>query len=115
MQGKCAVIVTDRDFFHNGVEVSFFGAKTTLPPGAVRIARDTGAAIVPVFGKRIGGRHRMTIHQGFTIPRTSNLAEDIAAGMDQVISAMEVGLQDAPDQWVMFQRVWPSEQVESGA
>ena len=38
MLGNCAVIVSDRDFFQNGVDVEFFGVRTTLPPGAVRIA-----------------------------------------------------------------------------
>lgn len=110
MQGNCAVIVTDRDFFQNGAPVTFFGDETTLPPGAVRIARDTSAAVVPVFGKRIGDRHRLTIHEPFVIPRTEDLGVDIAVGMQKVVAAMEIALRDAPDQWVMFQSVWPSVQ-----
>lgn len=108
LNGNCAVIVTDRDFFGNGVPVEFFGERTTLPPGAVRIARDTGAPIVPVFGKRIGAGHSFTIHEPFTIPRTSDLAADIESGLKHVVAAMEIALRDAPNQWVMFQRVWPS-------
>lgn len=115
MQGNCAVIVTDRDFFQNGVPVTFFGDETTLPPGAVRIARDTGASIVPVFGMRVGNRQRITIHPGFTIPKTSDGATDVKTGMDQMVSVMETALQEAPDQWVMFQSVWPLERDEGDA
>jgi KDO2-lipid IV(A) lauroyltransferase len=115
MQGNCAVIVCDRDFFQNGNDVVLFGDPTTLPPGAVRIARDTGAAIVPVFGKRIGNRHRLTILEPFTVEKTPHLGADLSRGMDMVVKSMETGLRDAPDQWVMFQSVWPSEQDGSAA
>jgi phosphatidylinositol dimannoside acyltransferase len=115
LSGNCAVIVTDRDFFGNGVPVEFFSERTTLPPGAVRIARDTGASIVPVFGKRVGLGHQLTIHESFEIPRTADLAADIQVGMSRVVRAMEIGLCDAPNQWVMFQRVWPSEPADSAS
>lgn len=115
MQGNCSVIVTDRDFFQNGIPATFFGDQTTLPPGAIRIARDTGAAIVAVFGKRLETGHELTILEPILIPRTSDVQADIDLGMRQVVAAMEIGLRNAPDQWVMFQRVWPSEQDEPDA
>jgi phosphatidylinositol dimannoside acyltransferase len=108
MNGDCAVIVCDRDFFQNGVAVEFFGVKTTLPPGAVRIARDTGAAIVPVFGKRVPGGHEFSIYEPFTVEKTAYLHRDIEIGMAGVVTAMETAIAAIPDQWVMFQSVWPS-------
>lgn len=108
--GDCAVLVTDRDFFNNGVDVTFFGKKTRLPPGAVRIARDTGAPIVPVYGERLAeGGHRITIHEPFTVARTTDLQTDLAAGMKDVVASLETAIARIPDQWVMFQAVWPSE------
>ena len=57
-RGEIAGFVTDYDFFQNGVPVTFFGRETTLPPGPIRIARDTGALVVPdVSAGRTGG-HR---------------------------------------------------------
>jgi lauroyl/myristoyl acyltransferase len=107
-QGNCAVIVSDRDFFQNGLQVEFFGERTTLPPGAVRIARDTGASIVPVFGRRLDGKHEITIHQSFVVPKTGELHADLALGMEKVVQAVQSAVAEAPDQWVMFQSVWPS-------
>ncbi len=109
MQGECAVIVSDRDFFQNGIRVEFFGQETTLPPGAVRIARDTGAAIVPVYGKRVPGGHEVRIDEPFTIERSPDLQRDLNAGMAPVVESLESALAATPDQWVMFQSVWPLE------
>jgi phosphatidylinositol dimannoside acyltransferase len=108
IQGECAVIVTDRDFFQNGTRVEFFGKETTLPPGAIRIARDTGASIVPLYAKRVPGGHEVSIHEPFTIERTPNLQHDLEVGMHRVVESLETALSRVPDQWVMFQSVWPS-------
>jgi KDO2-lipid IV(A) lauroyltransferase len=50
--GKVLCLLSDRDFFVNGRKVAFFGEETTLPIGAARMARDTGATIVPIFTVR---------------------------------------------------------------
>lgn len=113
MKGECAVIVSDRDFFQNGIGVRFFGEETTLPPGAVRIARDTGASIVPLYGKRVAGGHELSIHEPFIVERTDDVQGDIQRGMRQVVSSLESALAKTPDQWVMFQSVWPIERRES--
>jgi KDO2-lipid IV(A) lauroyltransferase len=107
-RGECAVFLTDRDFFQNGKTVRFFGHETTLPPGAVRIARDTGAAIVPMFTTRQDGRHALFIEPAFTVAKTDDVDADIARGLDQIVRILERAIGRAPDQWVMFQRVWPS-------
>ncbi len=43
-----AGLVSDRDLVGNGVEVEFFGERTTLPGGAATLALRTGAPLVPV-------------------------------------------------------------------
>ncbi|HEV2527572.1 MAG TPA: hypothetical protein VGT61_03845 [Thermomicrobiales bacterium] len=106
-RGAMVGIVTDRDFFQNGLPVSFFGSETTLPPGAVRIARDTGAAILPVFARREGRRHVIRSQEPFMVERTSDAAADIEAGMRRMVAALEREIGAEPDQWSIFQRVWP--------
>jgi phosphatidylinositol dimannoside acyltransferase len=113
MKGESSVIVSDRDFFQNGVRVVFFGEETTLPPGAVRIARDTGASIVPLYGKRVPGGHELTIHESFTVPKTADPKQDLEDGMAHVVQSLESALSLAPDQWVMFQSVWPRKSQKS--
>jgi len=85
---------------------------TTLPTGAVRIARDTGASIVPVFTFRTGSGHGLIIEPPFVVEKTASLEADLACGLEQVVAALERWISVAPDQWVMFQRVWPSEPVD---
>jgi KDO2-lipid IV(A) lauroyltransferase len=106
--GECAVFVTDRDFFQNGIQVTFFGAMTTLPPGAVRIARDSRAPIVPIFARRSDQGHKITIHPPINVPKTDDLQRDLLDGMSCVVASLERAISSAPDQWVMFQSVWPS-------
>jgi lauroyl/myristoyl acyltransferase len=111
-RGECAVFVTDRDFFQNGKPVRFFGRPTTLSPGAVRIARNTGAPIVPVFGVRTPQGLGLILEPAFEIEQTDDVERDIARGLERVVAALECAIGSAPDQWVMFQRVWPSEPVD---
>ena len=104
---ECVVLVADRDFFENGHEVEFFGHKTTLPPGAVRIARDTGAAIIPIFTRRTHSGHEVRIMDPIYIEQTRDVQADVAIGMKRLVPVLEEGIRSALEQWVMFQRVWP--------
>lgn len=106
-RGECAVFLADRDFFQNGSEVTFFGRETTLPPGVVRIARDTGALVIPVFTRRVRGGHEIRIFQPLEIEKTRDTQADVQRGLRQVVPYLEQGISAAIEQWVMFQRVWP--------
>lgn len=111
-RGECSVFVTDRDFFQNGRPVTLFGRETTLPPGAVRIARDSRAPIVPIFARRVGNVHELMIYDALDVPRTADIDADIDAGLAAIGSVLERAISTAPDQWVMFQAVWPSEPAD---
>lgn len=108
-RGECVVFVSDRDFFQSGRKVVFFGRETTLPPGAVRIARDSHATIIPIFGERVPVGHAISIEPGFKIEKTDDIESDIANGMQRISDTLERAIAKTPDQWVMFQRVWPLE------
>lgn len=111
--GNVLCLLSDRDFFVNGVSVEFFDVQTTLPVGAVRIARETGAVVVPMFTLRHGRKHALMIEQPFTVERTSDRADDVRIGMERTIGAIEGAIEIAPEQWVMFQRVWPEDKSEA--
>jgi KDO2-lipid IV(A) lauroyltransferase len=106
-RGECAVLLADRDFFQNGREVTFFGRRTTLPPGPVRIARDTGAPLIPIFTRRARHGHELRIFPPIYVAKTKDVDADVQAGLEQLVPVLEKGISDAADQWVMFQRVWP--------
>lgn len=111
-KGECAVFVGDYDFFQNGLPVEFFGRKTTLPPGPIRIARDTGSLVVGVFGLRTETGYLMSMAEPFMVEKTADLAADLRRGMNRMVEILEEAISAAPDQWVVFQRVWPLEPAD---
>lgn len=108
-RGEMIILLSDRDFFLSGRETMFFDEPTTLPIGAVRLARDTGAPIIPFFAYRRKRGNDLVIREPIMVPRTENREADVAAGLDQVARELEQAIRKAPDQWVLFQRVWPED------
>lgn len=108
-RGECAAFLGDYDFSGNGLPVTMFGSPTTLPQGPVRIARDTGAPIVPLFSQRIGDKHALILLPSFIVEKTRDIEADIKAGLQRMVDSLEYGIGRNSDQWVMFQRMWDSE------
>ena len=111
-RGECIVLASDRDFHLNGRPVDFFGKRTTLPPGAVRIGRETGAPLVPMFGTRLGKGQGVRILPGFTLEKTNDIDADLEQGLKKIVGLLEQAITATPDEWFMFQRVWPSGPVD---
>jgi phosphatidylinositol dimannoside acyltransferase len=106
-RGEIAGFVVDYDFFQNGLPMSFFGRGTTLPPGAIRIARDTGALVIPMFPRRGPHGHELSVSEPFVVLKTADIDADVTAGMEILRSRLEEGIRAHPDHWVLFQRAWP--------
>jgi lauroyl/myristoyl acyltransferase len=110
-RAEIAGFLVDYDFFQNGVPVRFFGRETTLPPGPIRLARDTGALVLPVFPYRTPAGHQLGAGKPFAVPKTEDVDGDVAAGMEILKTRLEEGIRATPGQWVLFQRAWPSAPV----
>lgn len=107
-QGGTIGLATDRDFLRNGIPVRFFGQETTLPAGAARLALETGAPIVAVICRRHGYRHTLTLEEPFWLTKSGDLEADLRHGLGWLVELFERHIRAAPEQWVMFQRVWPA-------
>ena len=106
-RGECAAFLGDFDYFGTGMKVTIFGHAASIPQGPVRIARDTGASIVPLFARRIGNRQALVLHKPFVVEKTRDMEADFARGLAKLVESLEYGIGRTPDQWVMFQKMWP--------
>lgn len=106
-QGGCVGLLGDCDFTGTGDEVDFFGRTTTLPTVAVRLARMTGAPVIPTFVRRTGGYIDLSIGNAIAVGRSSDRDRDLRLGLAEVTGQVERAIARSPDQWVLFQRAWP--------
>jgi lauroyl/myristoyl acyltransferase len=110
--GEFVGLVSDRDFSvdGSGVPVMFFGKETTLPGGPARLARDTGAPLIPLFAirddNRSPDRYLFHIVEPMYVEKTDDVHEDVRRGVQQMARVLEHYISLAPEQWVMFQKVW---------
>ena len=104
-------LLSDRDIERNGVEVNFFGERTTLPAGPATLALRTGAPLLPVgvyFTQRVGGHHAI-VRPAIPLTRLGGLREDVARITQLLADELEFLIRRAPEQWHLFQPNWPSD------
>lgn len=116
-QGYMVPLLGDRDLSGRGVEVDFFGARTTMPPGPAMLALRTGVPLwvlelwyepdalaghlrgpLPVPGKEAGSFGT----------RVRLLTQAIADGLARGIAAH-------PQDWHMLARLWPDLGPDGGS
>src|SRR5436189_303488 len=72
-------LVCDRDLERNGIEVEFFGERTTLPAGPATLALRTGATLVPAAVYFEGSGHHGIVRPPIPIERSGDgLRADVA-------------------------------------
>jgi KDO2-lipid IV(A) lauroyltransferase len=105
-------LLSDRDIQRNGVEVEFFGERTTLPAGPATLGLRTGAPVLPTavyFTDRPDG-HLGIVRPPLELVRTGEgLRADVALGTQALAGELEHLIRRAPHQWHMFQPNWPSD------
>lgn len=110
-------LLCDRDLERTGVEVEFFGERTTLPAGPATLSLRTGAPILPVgvyFTDRPDGHHAI-VRPPVPTRRSGGLREDVARITQLLAHELEFLIRRAPEQWHMFQPNWPSDPGYEGA
>ncbi len=103
-------LVSDRDLSGDGIEVEFFGERTTLPAGPALLALRAGAAILPVavyFGPH--GQHHGVVRPPLDTARSGKLRDDMARITQALAQEFESLIAAAPDQWHLMQPNWPSD------
>lgn len=98
-------LLCDRDLRRRGIEVEFFGEKTTLPAGPVRLALETGAALLPVASYFLGRGHLVQVEPPIELRADTTIEE----GTRLLAAALERLIRADPAQWHLLQPNWPSD------
>jgi KDO2-lipid IV(A) lauroyltransferase len=102
-------LLCDRDIAGGGVEVEFFGERTTLPAGPITLALRTGAPVLPTAVYYDGTAHHGIVRPPIDLTRQGALRDDVARLTQVLAHELEVLIRRAPDQWHVFQPNWPSD------
>jgi KDO2-lipid IV(A) lauroyltransferase len=111
-ENQVVALVTDRDIAGGGVEVDFFGEKTTLPAGPAVFALRTGAPLLPTAVYFCGAGHHAVVRPALPAERRGRLGDDAARLTQALAYELEALIRAAPEQWHLFQPNWPSDRVQ---
>jgi KDO2-lipid IV(A) lauroyltransferase len=75
-ENKIVALLGDRLVGEKGVEVDFMGRRVAFPVGPLRMARATGATVLPCFVIREGRGYRATIEPPVEVGQVGNLSYD---------------------------------------
>lgn len=106
---RLVCLVSDRDLAGDGIEVSFFGERTTLPGGPATLALRTGAPLVTGATYFDGRRHRFVVDEPIEVNRRGRLREDVTRITAELAERLEALIRQAPEQWHLLQPNWPSD------
>ena len=102
---RIVALVSDRDIAGGGVEVEFFGERTTLPAGPASLAARLGVPLLPTAVYFKGDGHHAVV-------RPPLATEGDPAAVTQALAhELEDLIRAAPEQWHLFQPNWPSDQL----
>jgi len=108
--GGLVGLLCDRDIVGNGIEVDFFGERTTLPGGPATLALRTGAALMAgAVYSGPGKNHTAVILPSLPTERTGSLRTDVTRLTQALAGDLETLIRRAPEQWHVFQPNWPSD------
>lgn len=102
-------LLCDRDIGGGGVEVEFFGERTTLPAGPATLALRTGAPLCPTAVYFEGDKRKGMVRPALKVERQGRLREDVARITQDLAYELEILIREAPDQWHLLQPNWPSD------
>ena len=107
-EGRVVALQGDRDFRDSGVDLAFFGEKTSFPTGPFHLARMTGAVLLPTFIAYAPDLRFEVVHgTAISVARTADRDGDVRAAMERGVETLEGAVRRWPTQWYTFYDFWP--------
>jgi KDO2-lipid IV(A) lauroyltransferase len=106
-RNEIVAMVTDRIYDGQGVEIDFFSRPTLFPAGAIHLALETGAEVIPVF-VILNERMKYQGIIGEPIPLRMDIErnEAVKMGVQEMAKRFEEIIRIYPDQWLNFFPFW---------
>jgi len=104
--GVVGILLDQNVQLADSVFVDFFGTLAATNKGPARLAAATGAAVVPIFNVREGGRYRITLGPEIELADTGDKEKDTETNTALCTRAIEDAVRANPDQWFWVHRRW---------
>lgn len=106
--GTIGVLADQNTSVEEGVFVDFLGIPAATTTGLVRMARHTGAAVVPgfLFWDEAIRKYRLRFEPAVAIERTEDETLDIRENAARCNRVMERYIRAHPDQWLWVHKRW---------
>jgi len=105
-------LLCDRDLTGDGVEVEFFGERTTMPGGPAMLALRSGAPLIPTGCYFLpDGKGEARIGPPIPVERSGRVRDDIVRITQELAYRFEALIRDAPEHWHLLQPNWPSDRA----
>jgi KDO2-lipid IV(A) lauroyltransferase len=107
-KGYVVPLLADRDLPGRGVEVDFFGARTTMPPGPALLAIRSGSPLyaVDMWYERDAPVGQLYGPLEIPGPGAGPLNERVRLVTQQLADRFAAGIARHPEDWHMLQRMW---------
>lgn len=111
---RILTLLCDRDVSGAGIEVDFFGERTTLPAGPATIALRSGAPLIASTCFFDGDHHRGIANPPIDTTRQGRFRDDVKRVTQLLATELEGLIRQAPEQWHLLQPNWPSDLAATG-
>ena len=106
-EGQIVGILSDQDAKEHGEYLPLFGRPASVAKGAVQLALETGAVILPTFIHRTRGAHHVIdLEPPLELPEGGDEAARIRAGLAQFVAHLERHVTEHPEQWLWMHKRW---------
>ena len=111
--GVVGILADQNAALEDSLFVDFFGTPAATTTGIARIARHTGAAVVPVYSYWDAAlqKYRLRYEPALSLPRTDDEEADIRAYTILFNQTLENCIRKFPDQWFWVHRRWKTRPI----